>query len=259
MLGANGLMFAPALIFKLSGIRQIPSMKSTLELLPRLSANPWFGSLPLNERVAVLSACEWLRLGPGELLFRQGDKVKPGSGALYCLVKGRLKVSSLREDGKEAILSVLEPGSWFGEIALIDYQPRPHDGTVLGPAELLALPRPAFDALMKTNAFSEAMCRLLTARMRLLYGLVEDATLRSTSARVARRLLLLARSDANRPHGARVMLTVSQEALAMMLGISRQTLNKELKALAGKGAIRLGYRRIEIESTALLERLGTAG
>jgi CRP-like cAMP-binding protein len=144
----------------------------------------------MSERLAVLSACEWLRLGPGQLLFRQGDKVKPGAGALYCLVKGRLKVSSLREDGKEAILAVLEPGSWFGEIALIDQQPRPHDGTVLGPTELLALPRPAFDALMKTNAFSEAMCRMLTARMRLLYGMVEDATLRSTPARVARRLSL---------------------------------------------------------------------
>jgi CRP/FNR family transcriptional regulator, cyclic AMP receptor protein len=234
-------------------------MKSTLELLPRLSANPWFGSLPLGERVAVLSACERLRLGPGEMLFRQGDKVKPGAGALYCLVKGRLKVSSLREDGKEAILAVLEPGSWFGEIALIDQQPRPHNGTVLGPAELLALPRPAFDALMKTNAFSEAMCRMLTARMRLLYGMVEDATLRSTPARVARRLLLLARNDANRVQGTRAVLMVSQEALAMMLGISRQTLNKELKSLAGQGAIGLGYGRIEIKSLALLERLGSAG
>jgi len=233
-------------------------MKSTLDLLPKLSANPWFGSLPLSEQLAVLSACEWLRLGPGEVLFRQGDKVKPGAGALYCLVKGRLKVSSLREDGKEAILAVLEPGSWFGEIALIDQQPRPHDGTALGPTELLALPRPAFDALMKTSAFSEAMCRMLTARMRLLYGMVEDATLRSTPERVARRLLLLARSDANRPHGARVVLMVSQESLAMMLGISRQTLSKELKALVGQEAIRLGYGRIEIKSPAVLERVGSA-
>jgi CRP/FNR family transcriptional regulator, cyclic AMP receptor protein len=173
-------------------------------------------------------------------------------------VKGRVKVSSFRKDGKEAILSVVEAGNWFGEIALIDQQPRPHDGTVLGPTELLALPRPAFDALMKTNAFSEAMCRMLAARLRLVYGLVEDATLRSTGARVARRLLLLARNQAGRAHGARVVLAVSQEALGMMLGITRQTLSKELKALAGKGAIRLGYGRIEIESLALLESLGSA-
>jgi CRP/FNR family cyclic AMP-dependent transcriptional regulator len=191
------------------------------------------------------------------VLFRQGDKLKPGTGALYCLVKGRLKVSSLREDGKEAILAVLEAGNWFGEIALIDHQPRPHQGTVLGPTELLALPRPAFDALMKTNVFSEAMCRMLAARLRLVYGLIEDATLRSTGARVARRLLLLARNEASSALDRRVVLTVSQEALSMMLGITRQTLSKELRALAHHGAICLGYGRIEIESMVLLERLGT--
>jgi CRP/FNR family transcriptional regulator, cyclic AMP receptor protein len=49
---------------------------------------------------------------------------------------------------------------------------------------------------------------------------------------------------------------VSQEALAMMLGITRQTLSKELKLLAAHGAISLGYGRIDIESPALLERLG---
>ena len=88
--------------------------------------------------------------------------------------------------------------------------------------------------------------------------MVEDATLRTTDARVARRLLLLARNEASRAHGARVVLAVSQEALGMMLGITRQTLSKDLKVLAGKGAIRLGYGRIEIESLALLERLGSA-
>lgn len=231
--------------------------KSASGLLLRLSANRWFGSLPLSERTAMLNACTWVRLGPGEMLFQQGDKVPPGTGALYCLVKGRLKVSSLREDGKEAILAVLEAGSWFGELGLIDQQPRPHDGTALGPAELLALPRQAFDALMKNSAFSEAMCRMLAARLRLVYGLVEDATLRSTAARVARRLLVLARNEVNGSAPSHVKLIVSQEALSMMLGISRQTLSKELRALSEDGAIKLGYGRIEIESLALLEALGS--
>jgi len=231
--------------------------KFDAELLHRLSANRWFGSLPLSVRISMLEACSRLRLGPGEMLFRQGDEVAPGTGALYCLVRGRLKVSSLREDGKEAVLSVLEAGNWFGEIGLIDQQPRPHYGTALGPIELLSLPRSAFDALMKESAFSEAMCRLLAARLRLVYGLVEDATLRSTSARVARRLLLLARTEAAASAGSPVVLTVSQEGLSMMLGISRQTLSKELKALSMHGAINLGYGRIKIESIALLEQLGS--
>lgn len=233
-------------------------MKSTLELMPLLSANPWFGALPVRERRSLLSAAELQRLRAGEMLFRQGDKVPPGAGAFYGLVKGSFKISSLREDGKEAILAVLEAGNWFGEISLIDQQPRTHDATALGPAEVLALPRAAFDELMKGPAFSQAVCRMLAARTRSLYGMVEDATLRSTRARVARRLLLLARGDATQAHDARPVVPVSQEALAMMLGITRQTLSKELKSFAQQGAIRLGYGRIGIESTVLLEALGTA-
>lgn len=230
---------------------------SSPELLARLSVNPWFGSLPLRERRAMLAASERVRLNDGEMLFRQGDPVPPGTGAFYGLVQGSLRISSLREDGKEAILAMLEAGNWFGEVSLLDMRPRTHDATAVGPAELLALPRAAFDALMTRHVFAMAVCRMLAARMRSLYGLVEDATLRSTRARVARRLMLLARGDAVQARDPRPAVPVSQEALAMMLGVTRQTLSKELKALVAAGAISLGYGRIVIESPALLERQGS--
>jgi CRP/FNR family cyclic AMP-dependent transcriptional regulator len=221
-----------------------------------MSTNPWFGALPLAERRAVLGACERVRLRPGEMLFRQGDAVPPGTGAFYGIASGHIKASSLREDGKEAILVVLEAGNWFGEISLIDLQPRTHDATAIGEAEVLALPRSNFDALMKRSAFSLAVCRMLAGRVRSLYGMVEDATLRSTRARVARRLLLLAHGDATQSADTRPVVPVSQEALAMMLGLSRQTLSKELQALVQAGAVVLGYGRIEIASAALLQKFG---
>ena len=84
---------------------------------------------------------------------------------------------------------------------------------------------------------------------------MEEAALRSTRARVARRLLLLARGDATLAPKARPAVPVSQEALAMMLGISRQTLSKELKALVALGAVNLRYRRIEINSAARLKSI----
>ena len=231
-------------------------MTSPLDLLAPMSANPWFGALPLADRRSMLKASELLRLRPGEMLFRQGDPVPAGSGAFFGLVSGSLKASSQREDGKEAILVVLEAGNWFGEISLIDSQPRTHDATALGAAEVLVLPRAAFDELMQRPAFSHAVCRMLAARVRLLYGMVEDATLRSTRARVARRLLLLTRGDATQAVESRPVLPISQEALAMMLGITRQTLSKELKALVDAKAVALGYGRIEIESVAKLEQFG---
>lgn len=231
-------------------------MKTTPELMQSLTVNPWFAALPPAEWRALLGGCELQRLRNGEMLFRQGDAVPPGAGAFYGVLRGRLKASSLREDGKEAILAVLEPGNWFGEISLIDGQPRTHDATALGDAEVLALPRRAFDALMKRPSFALAVCRMLAGRVRTLFGIVEDATLRSTRARVARRLLALAHGDATQDRDARSVVPVSQESLAMMLGVTRQTLSKELKALAGRKAITLGYGRIQIESEALLERLG---
>jgi CRP/FNR family cyclic AMP-dependent transcriptional regulator len=235
------------------------SPAAAAELLVPLSANPWFASLRPLERRALLAAAERLRLAPGAMLFRQGDAVPLGTGAFYALLAGTLKASSLREDGKEAILALLEPGVWFGEISLIDGQPRTHDATAIGDAEVLAVPRPAFDALMLRPAFAQAVSRLLAGRVRMLYGMVEDATLRSTRARVARRLLLLSRGDATASLDARRSVPVSQEALAMMLGITRQTLSKELRGLVEAGVVELGYGRIEIASVGELVRLGTQG
>ena len=90
----------------------------------------------------------------------------------------------------------------------------------------------------------------------MLYSLVEDAMLRSTRTRIARRLLALARGDATMAVDARARVTVSQEALAMMLGITRQTLSKELKVLARDGVLSLGYGRIDILSVPELDKRG---
>ena len=108
---------------------------------------------------------------------------------------------------------------------------------------------------MARASFAQAIARLLAGRLRSLYSVVEDSTLRSTRTRVARRLLLLARGDATLAANTRPSVPVSQEALAMMLGITRQTLSKELKALQALGAVSMRYRRIEIVSIAHLKTL----
>ncbi|MES3024941.1 MAG: Crp/Fnr family transcriptional regulator [Pseudomonadota bacterium] len=220
-------------------------------LLAALSRNHWFGGLPLAERELMVAQAESLRLRPGEMLFRQGD---PPS-YFYVVVKGTLKMSSLREDGREAILAVIEAGIWFGEISLIDHQPRTHDATAVATVEVLQLPQASFEALMTRAVFAQAIAALLAARIRLLYSVVEDATLRSTRARVARRLLLLAGGDVNLSPERRPRVPVSQEGLAMMLGITRQTLSKELRKMAAAGVVELGYGYIEVRSEEGLKAL----
>ena len=219
-------------------------------LLETLSRNPWFGSLPLAERRAMLAAADRVSLRAGEMLYRKGDP----AGGFVGLVAGALKVSTLGEDGREGILSVVEAGNWLGETSLLDGLPRPHDVTAVRASEVLVISPHAFARLLQRNAFARAVGLLLCARVRGLYGLLEDSMLRSTRTRIARRLLALARGDATMASDARVRVTVSQEALAMMLGITRQTLSKELKALVEAGVLALGYGHIEIVSLAGLEQ-----
>ena len=228
------------------------------DLLTILSRDPWFGALPLRDRKAMLAASEVIRLRPGEMLFRQGDV----PGGFYALISGRMKMSTLNVEGKEAILSILDTGTWFGEISLLDHQPRTHDATAFDQAELLVMPETTFHQLMQRQSFSTAIARLLARRIRLLYGIVEDANLRSIRARVARRLLFLTqetlvpRSASHTAYQTQEVMhtrvNISQDALAMMLGVTRQTLSKELKLLSQQGAIRLAYRAIDILSAEKL-------
>jgi CRP/FNR family transcriptional regulator, cyclic AMP receptor protein len=234
----------------------MPPLPETLRLL---QTNPWFTALPPALQRALVGESEVVQLRNGEWLFRQGDEVLQGGGAFFGLLSGQIKTSSLRDDGHEAILAVLEAGTWFGEISLFDHRPRTHDATAMGPVSVLSLPGAAFDGLMGQGAFARAMCQLMAGRVRSLYGMVEDATLRSTRARVARRLLLLAHGGATQANTASAEVRVSQDALAMMLGMTRQTLSKELKALTQLGAVVPRYGRIEIASIARLTQQGDAG
>lgn len=224
-----------------------------------MERNPWFTSMPRAQREALVGAAELIHVRRGAMVFRQGDPVHAAGGGFYGLAAGTIKISSLRQDGREAILAVLEPGNWFGEITLIDGSPRTHDATALESLDLLVVPPEAFAHQMRDVVFANAIAAMLAARVRMLYGLTEDATLRSLRARVAHRLLVLARGDATQSVHLRRTLMLPQEALAMMLGVSRQTLSKELNALARDEVISLGYGRIDLLSVEALQALVRSG
>jgi CRP/FNR family transcriptional regulator, cyclic AMP receptor protein len=220
-------------------------------LLHPLSADPWFGALELQTRHDMLACGELLYLRHGEFVFRQGDL---GAG-FYGLLSGGLRVSTLREDGREAVLAVLEAGNWFGEASALDGLPRTHDVAALGDVALHVIGQDEFQHLLRHHDFARAIALLQARHLRAVYAMLEDATLRSTRARIVRRLLRLAHGDATMAPVERRVVKVTQDTLAMMVGITRQTLALELKEMARHGAIRLGYGRIEIVSVASLEAM----
>jgi CRP/FNR family transcriptional regulator, cyclic AMP receptor protein len=213
-----------------------------------MRTNPWFCALPAEQQEALMRHSELMTLQPGEYLFRRDD----APTGFYGIQSGRLKAFTLREDGKEAILAVIEAGNWFGQTSLTSGQPRPRDVVALDRSTLFVVGAAAFEQLMRSTAFVRAIAGLQSIHMNWLYRMVEDATLHSTRARIARRLLLLASGDVSCEPEYRRELSLSQDTLAMMLGITRQTLALELKALAEQGAIVLRYGRIEICSKEIL-------
>jgi CRP/FNR family cyclic AMP-dependent transcriptional regulator len=223
-------------------------MASITDASEEMRANSWFSSLPAAEQHALLNSSDLVTLQTGDYVFRQGD-VPDG----FCGVnQGRLKASTVREDGKEAILAVIEAGNWFGQTSMTQRLPRMRDVVALEESTIFAVKPRAFEALMKNTTFFKAIADLQTIHMNWLYRMVEDVTLHSTRARIARRLLLLAYGDVTMAPEIRREIPVSQDTLAMMLGISRQTLALELRAMAAKGAVNLRYGRIEILSKEML-------
>ena len=228
---------------------------SNTQYLPALQANPWFGGLPPSEQRAMLDCAQPLRLPRGAVLYRKGHP----ECAFYGIVKGLVKISSLAPDGREGILALIEAGNWFSESTLLDGQDNPYDATVVEDVQLLVIDREGFQALMLRQPFAAAMARLEAQRLRAVFSMVEDTMLRDMRTRVARRLLVLAHGDATMAAQARARVQVSQDALAMMLGVTRQTLAKELKVLVDTRVLALGYGRIDILDVPALQRLAEPG
>jgi CRP/FNR family cyclic AMP-dependent transcriptional regulator len=160
--------------------------------------------------------------------------------------------STIRENGKEAILAVIEAGNWFGQMSMVGGAPHAYDVVALEHATVLVARPQAFDTLMNGAVFSRAISQLQSMHTGWLYQIIDDSAAHSTRARIARRLLLLASGDMTMASQGRQEISVSQEMLAMVLSITRRTLALELKAMVAKGAITLHHGRIQILSRETL-------
>jgi CRP-like cAMP-binding protein len=229
-------------------------MSTSYTELLRIFGDAWFESLQPASQEMLLKQGRSVHVRSREFLVRKGDS----ANGLFGVVSGVLAASSVLEDGRQMIFGLLEPGDWCGEASSLDGLPRTHDIHALRNSELLHVTPPLFERLMQDARFSRGIAVLQTARIRTMFSLFEDAALRSARARIARRLLRLARGDALALPRSRRVIPITHETLSMMLGITRQTLSLELKALASTGALSLSYGRIVIESEQVLRAFSEA-
>jgi CRP-like cAMP-binding protein len=220
---------------------------------PRLMRGQWFSHLPVSLQDSLLSVARVRRLSPGQRLFERGD---PPCG-LYAVLEGSVRIGAVSEQGKEALLSVVEAPHWFGEIGLFDGQPRTHDAFSLGHCTLVHIPQSVLLALLEEQPTHwRQLALLMSQKLRLTFINLEQLSLMPAPTRLAHRLLMIAEGygEIDEP---RSILQLPQEQLAAMLSLSRQTTNQILKDLQGQGIIGLGYGEIEILDAERLRALAT--
>ena len=144
----------------------------------------------------------------------------------------------------------MEPGTWFGDISLFDGLPHTHDATTHGPTTLLIVRKHDFnDLLSRHSELYEALLRLNCRRLRLMFAHFEDLNTKPLAARLAKQVLILARSyGVTNGEEIRIGLQLAQEDLAQLVGASRQRVNQELKGFEREGALRIEPTRLVVLS-----------
>ena len=231
----------------------MPGRRSAPNVHSLLSQGLWFSSIPASLQEELVARGKVQTLQRGEILFRRGD---PPCG-LYAMMDGALRISMVNEEGKEAILTFIDPPNWFGEVSLVDGQPRTHDATAESDCELLHVPQAELDHLLEqTPGYWRCFGQLLSQKLRFTFYAIEDYALLPAPQRLIRRLVIMAEGYGNRSLEAPQTIRLQQEQLGRMLSISRQTTNQILKDLEASGLLRLVYGGIEILDLQGLQQRG---
>jgi CRP/FNR family transcriptional regulator, cyclic AMP receptor protein len=210
---------------------------ATIDKRALLANHPLFGQLAPEELERLVAYMRLVRHPARTVLFRKGD---PGTH-MVVVVRGRVKVCTHSEDGKELVLNLINPGEVVGEIALLDGADRTADAVTLVDSDLLILERRDFIPFLQRHP--DACMRLfavLCERVRRTSELLEEALFLEGSSRLAKRLVHLAEVFGKPvPGGVKIGISLSQQQLGNMVGMSRESMNKQLKQWRQDGLIRI--------------------
>ena len=197
-------------------------------------------------------------LAAGQILFSKGD---PGD-ALYGVMSGRIRISAGAPSGKEVVLNTIEAGQVFGEIALLDGQPRTADAVAAVNSELMRIRRRDFTHYMESEPrLATHLLEMLCQRVRATSELVEDSAFLALPARLAKRLLGMSGylgdpdGDMEEIDFDNVELKISQQELGQLMDSSREAVNKHLQNWRRRGWVELSRNRVTIVDAEALSDL----
>ena len=221
-------------------------------------ATPLLAGLSTADAQA-LAACGGIRrFRAGAFIAREGE----AGDALHTVLRGSVRIVMTDAAGEEATLTVLGPGDSFGELSLLDGRPRSASAVAAESTRTLAVTRGDFHAwLGERPGAAAALLEALSLRLRQTDALLADFSFCDLRQRLARRLLALGEAQ-GRGQGAgdaagQAQVRLTQSVLASMLGVSREHVNKELRAFAEAGWVRLGRGSLTLVDEGALQEVAS--
>jgi len=218
-----------------------------------LASNELFRHLRSDQLAGLARYTRLQRFSHNQPIFRQQDS----GSTLMAVISGRVRISRLSAAGKEVVFSILAPGTFFGEIALLDGGRRSADATALGNTELILLDRRDFMPFLKRNpAVAIDMLEVLCQRIRRTDEQVEDSLFLLREARLAKALLHLAdQFGKETPDGICIDFPLSQRELGNFVGLTRESINKQLVEWREAGLIGMRGKLITIRDLDAIQNL----
>ena len=231
----------------------------TREEREAINTGRWFSSLSPSLRHDILRCAFVRRYQDGDLIAARGE---PPDQWIAC-AKGAVRVSSTTLTGTQITLTYVEPGIWFGDVAIFDGDRRTHDAYAHVATTILNVARADFQKILALHPeLYEALLKLQARRIRLLFGQVEDLNTLPLRARLAKQIGHLIRSygvpSLSSHDEWRITLQLAQEELAQLLGASRQRVNQELKTMEREGVIRVEPGGLVVCDRYALQRISEA-
>lgn len=201
---------------------------------------PLFSGLHDQDVQSLLKLATPRNFAKNALVIREGAEGE----SLFIVTAGKVKVYLNDDNGKEIILSVLGPGDFIGELALIDDDARSASVMTMEPSEFLVLPKQAFrDHLRKNPDLAMNIMRVLATRLRAADQMIGSLALMDVFGRVARTLTQLAK-----PAEGRMVVTdrYTQQDIANMVGASREMVSRIFRDLTVAGLIQVEHGQIVV-------------
>lgn len=211
---------------------------------PSLSHVPLFVGLPRETLRYLESRIEARTFDSGDIIFHKDD---PGE-ALYIIKSGKIRICTSTKDGREVTIAVLGAGDFFGEMALLDGEPRSADAVAVDKVETLVFQREPFLACLdQFPEIAKKIIVVLSKRLRLADEQIGDLIFLDVHGRVAKKLLDLAATyGVEGPRGIQIGFPLTQKDLASVVGTSRESVNKVLRYYQDRGYITFDTRKITI-------------